>query len=91
MARVLESAMLVLFGCSWPVSVMKSYKSKSIQGKSLLFLWLIWLGYVFGLIGRAVYNPSYVIVFYCINLVFVSADIALYYLNRKQNSAAKGK
>ncbi|GHV27989.1 hypothetical protein FACS18948_6310 [Clostridia bacterium] len=82
MEKLLESIMLVLFGCSWPVSVVKSYRSKSNGGKSRFFLWLIWLGYVAGLVGRAVYNPSYVIIFYCINLLSISADIALYYRNR---------
>lgn len=83
MGTALEALMLVLFGLSWPVSVRKSWVSKRTGGKSLLFLCFIEVGYICGLIGKIIFNPSYVIAIYCMNLVFVTADILLYLRNRK--------
>ena len=36
-----EAGMLICFGASWPFAVAKTYKSKSVKGKSRLFLSLI--------------------------------------------------
>ena len=83
MAEILEAAMLICFGVSWPVSVYKSWKSKSAGGKSVLFLFLIWIGYIAGLTGKILFNPGYVIIVYCVNLFFVTADIILYFRNKK--------
>lgn len=83
MPELFEAIMLICFGVSWPVSVYKSWTSKSVKGKSLLFLCLIDTGYVVGLIGKILYNPSYVIVVYCINLIFVTTDIVLYFRNKR--------
>lgn len=83
MGVIFETIMLVCFGASWPVSVYKSWTSRSIKGKSLLFLLLIEIGYIVGLVGKILYNPSYVIAVYCVNLLFVTTDIALYFRNRR--------
>ena len=40
-AKVLEAVMIVLFGISWPFNLAKSIRSKTTNGKSLLFLVLI--------------------------------------------------
>ena len=45
-AKVLEAIMLILFGISWPFNLMKSIKTRSTKGKSLLFLVLIEVGYM---------------------------------------------
>lgn len=90
MGNLLEMAMLICFGVSWPISVYKSWVSKKTGGKSLLFLFLIEFGYLVGLIGKLIYNPSYVIAVYVINLFFVTADILLYIRN-KTIEAKEGK
>ena len=82
-AEIMEAIMIVCFGASWPFSVIRSWKSRSTKGKSLLFLILIDLGYVAGIIGKIFFNPSYVIVFYGINLFLVTADIFLYFRNKR--------
>ncbi len=87
MAEILEAVMLICFGLSWPVSVYKSWKSKSIGGKSIFFLCLILIGYLVGLAGKIIFNPSYVIIVYCINITFVSTDIILYFKNKRRLSA----
>ena len=76
--------MIILFGASWPVSLAKSWKSRTNKGKSILFLCLIWLGYICGISGKMLTNNvNYVLVFYIINLCMVSADIVLYFRNRR--------
>ena len=101
-----EAVMLVCFGVSWPVSVVKSYrarttKGKSIlflfttKGKSILFLFAIWIGYVFGLAGKillAVETGSipYVLFIYAFNLIVVSLDLILYFRNLRLDKKAAG-
>jgi hypothetical protein len=84
MAELFETIMLICFGASWPVSVIKSLRSRSTHGKSLIFLFCVWFGYVVGLVGKLLQNPSYVIVVYITNLVFISTDIVLYFVNRRR-------
>ena len=49
MAEIFETLMLVCFGLSWPISVVKSYKACSAQGKSLMFELAIYIGYTCGI------------------------------------------
>ena len=84
MGQIFELIMLICFGLSWPVSVLKSYRARTAKGKSLLFEVFIWIGYVVGLIGKFVTNNiSYVIVIYAINIIMVSIDMLLYARNVK--------
>ena len=41
MSELLEIFMVVSFGASWPLNVIKSYKARTTKGKSLWFLILI--------------------------------------------------
>lgn len=80
---VFEIGMLVCFGFAWPISIMKSVKTKSIEGKSLLFIYVIMIGYLFGMTHKIVYNLDIVLVLYGINLLMVFTDLMLYYRNKK--------
>ena len=81
--QIFEVIMLICFGISWPVSVIKSYKTKSTKGKSLIFLLAIIIGYISGITGKIVNdNVNYVLVLYSINLFVVLIDFALYLINR---------
>ncbi len=87
MVTVFESIMLVCFGLSWPISVYKSLKSKSTQGKSIVFTFAIILGYIAGIVGKIVGgNYNYVLALYILNLAFVSVDCALYFINKKRET-----
>jgi len=82
LSLIFEMCMIVLFGASWPVSLYKSWKSRTNKGKSILFLFLIWVGYVCGITGKLLtHNVNYVLVFYIINICMVSADIFFYFRN----------
>jgi len=83
MHKIFELGMLVLFGISWPVSIYKSYKSKSVGSKSVIFLFAVILGYICGIINKFINGLDYVTVFYFINLIMVSIDARLYYRNKK--------
>ena len=73
MAELFEIIMIVCFGFSWPMNVIKSYRARTTKGKSLPFLLLIITGYVFGIIGKLIGGNFkwYVLFFYVLNLVMV--------------------
>ena len=76
--------MLLCFGVSWPISIRKSIVSRTAKGKSLVFECFILAGYLCGIASKvASQNISYVVIFYIINLVTVSIDVALYFRNRR--------
>ncbi len=85
-----EILMLISFGFSWPMNVIKSIKSKTTKGKSLWFLILILFGYVCGIVSKLT-APSfkwYVMFFYILNFVMVFTDLCLYFRNLKLDKAA---
>jgi len=81
--EVLEAGMLFCFGFAWPFNIYKSYKARANVGKSLLFLIVIWTGYLFGIFYKAL-SPEhdFVLWLYVINIIMVSMDIVLYYRNK---------
>ena len=91
MAEILEVIMILSFGFSWPLNVIKSYKARTTKGKSLAFLLLIFFGYIAGIASKFV-NESYmasisekwyVLFFYVLNFIMVGADLVMYVRNRK--------
>lgn len=92
MPEILEMMMVLSFGLSWPISIIKTLKSKTAAGKSPIFIGLIVFGYVCGIVGKIIsQNITYVFVFYCINLVMTSFDLGLnlYYRNKEKKNAAR--
>lgn len=78
---IFEIIMLLCFGAAWPISIYKSLKSRSVSGKSVIFLYVIMIGYVAGIVNKLVYNMDWVILLYAINLIMVFTDTLLYYRN----------
>lgn len=76
-----EFLMLCCFGFSWPFSIAKSVRSRSTQGKSLLFMILIELGYIFGIVHKVINNFNWVTYVYAILFCVVMIDIVLYFRN----------
>ena len=62
-----EIIMLLCFGVSWPVSIHRSWTSRSTGGKSPLFMALIITGYIAGVINKFMNNLDIVVVLYAIN------------------------
>lgn len=89
-AQIFEALMVICFGLSWPLSVSKSWKSRTAKGKSLFFEVFIWVGYLFGIAGKIITgNITYVFVFYVLNTLMVSVDILLYFRNRRLDQEAE--
>jgi uncharacterized membrane protein YbjE (DUF340 family) len=80
---IFEIIMLVCFGAAWPFSIHKSYKTKSVQGKSPIFLAVLLAGYISGILHKTFFNYDRVIYLYILNFVMVSIDLALYIKNKK--------
>ena len=95
MAEILEIIMILSFGASWPLNVMKSWKARTTKGKSLPFLLLIFFGYIAGIASKFMneaYMASfsekwYVLFFYCLNLTMVGIDLVIYIRNYKLDKA----
>lgn len=80
---IFEAIMMLCFGASWPFQVAKTYKTKNVEGKSILFLWLVIIGYLAGMIHKILHNFDWVIYLYLLNMVLVSVDAFFYYRYKK--------
>jgi len=89
MASILEALMVISFGVSWPVSILKSIRARTAAGKSIFFLLLILFGYACGIASKlAAGRITYVFIFYVINFIMVSVDLAVYFRNRRLDKMA---
>ena len=94
MSEFLEACMVVSFGISWPMNIIKSVRTRSAKGKSLPFLLFIFAGYICGIASKLISGKiTYVFVFYVLNLLMVGTDIILYFRNRRLDAqrAAAGE
>ena len=97
MSEILEIVMIVSFGASWPLNVMKAYKARTAKGKSLSFLCLIFFGYIAGIASKlmneaymaAFSEKWYVLFFYVLNFCMVTTDICLYFYYRCKERSGK--
>jgi len=96
MMNLLEALMILCFGISWPISIYRSYRSRTAKGKSFFFEVFLWVGYVFGIIrkvlqlqlGSGLDFLFYLgMCFYCLNLIEITIDMALYFRNVKLDRA----
>ena len=82
MGSILETVLLVCFGFSWPLNVMKAYKAKTAKGTSLPFILLIVAGYIAGITAKVITDQiNYVLIAYIVNLAIVSLNIVIYFRN----------
>lgn len=83
-----EAVMLICFGFSWPINLYKNIKVRSAKGMSLPFILLIVVGYIFGIAAKIVGHCTgaaplnYVFAVYIINLIMVSMNIIVYFINK---------
>ena len=89
MPELLETVMMILFGLSWPMNIIRSVRSRTAKGKSIWFLFFIILGYLAGIAAKIVAgNITYVLFFYVLNILMVSTDVVLYFRNRRLDRLA---
>lgn len=94
MLDLLEALMILCFGLSWPISIYRSYVSRTAKGKSLFFEVFLWVGYLFG-ITRKFFQLQHASAgdlnvlfylgwfFYFLNIVEITIDMLLYFRNVK--------
>lgn len=88
MSEILEAVMLICFGCSWPMSLIKNIKSKTAKGMSLPFIVLIVVGYLAGITAKLLTGScGCILLVYILNLVVVSANLAVYFVNLRRDRA----
>ena len=84
LAHLMEAGMLVCFGFSWPLNVVKAYRAKTARGTSLAFIILIITGYIAGISAKIINNQfNYVLGVYFLNLAIVSANVFVYIRNKR--------
>lgn len=100
MTDLLEALMILCFGLSWPISIRKSWTSRTAKGKSLFFEVFLLIGYIFGIVRKIMLFAAAVSAgtsesflfylswfFYILNFVEISIDVALYFRNVKLDKA----
>ena len=93
-----EALTIFCFGLSWPISIRKSWISRTAKGKSLFFEVFLLIGYAFG-IARKIIQVSAMgssgfifylsFFFYVLNFIEISIDVALYFRNTKLDKLAE--
>lgn len=83
LSHLFETAMLVCFGFSWPINVVKAYKARTAKSTSLAFICLIITGYIGGIIAKLISHQfNYVLAVYFLNLAIVFANVVVYFRNK---------
>lgn len=80
---IFEVIMLICFGAAWPLSIYKSYISRSTKGKSVSFLIVILIGYVAGILNKVFNQYDMVVYLYLLNFIMVLIDLLIYVRNSK--------
>jgi hypothetical protein len=83
--------MLAGFGFAWPVNIYNSLKTKTNEGKSLFFLWIIEFGYASGITHKILYSRDIVLILYIINALMVLTDISIYYWKQRRIDKEKSE
>lgn len=92
LAHLLEAGMLVCFGFSWPLNVIKAYKARTAKGTSLAFIILIITGYVAGISAKIINKQfNYVLGVYFLNLAIVMTNVFVYIRNKALDRKSENK
>lgn len=89
-AELLEAAMLVCFGLSWPLNAYKNFKAATAVGSSWQFIALITAGYLAGIAAKfASGSVNWVLAVYVINLLCIGVNWVVYLRNRRLDARRK--
>lgn len=92
MGHIFEAVMLICFGFSWPINVVKAYKAKTTKGTSIAFIILIITGYLAGITAKFLNGQiNYVLAVYFINLAIVMVNIFVYIRNHSLDKKREQK
>ncbi len=86
MSEIFEMFMLICFGLSWPMSVIKNIRARTARSMSLPFTLLIIVGYIAGITAKIMSGQvNFVLAVYLINLAIVSLNVIVYFINRRHD------
>ncbi len=89
MNELFETIMLLCFGLSWPVSLIKNIRAKSTS-TSIAFMCLILTGYAAGIVAKVMTSGcNYVFYVYLFNVAMVLANLAVTLHNRATKRTPK--
>ena len=79
LSKICEMMMVLCFAVGWPVSIVKSLRTKVVKGKSPAFMMIVIAGYAFGIVYKITSGFDWVSYFYIFNITIVSIDLFLYF------------
>ncbi len=98
---LLEALTIFCFGLSWPLSIRKSWVSRTAKGKSLFFEVFLIIGYACGIAKKIIESAGLLgiepksgfifvlsFLFYILNFIEISIDVGLYFRNKKLDAIA---
>ncbi len=92
MQEFFEMVMLICFGFSWPINLIKNIRAKTAKSTSGTFILLILIGYISGIIAKLMSGRlGYSFIFYIINVVIVMANLIVYIINRNRDRKEEQK
>ena len=90
--HLFEALMLICFGFSWPLNVIKAYKAGTAKGTSLAFIFLIITGYLAGISAKFInHQINYVLAVYFLNLAIVMLNVFVYIRNKSLDKQSAKK
>ena len=90
LAIILAAAMPICFGVSWPFSIVRSWRARTAQGKSPIFLGFLIVGYICGILATVIGGTfTWIQYLYIADLVMVLIDFSIYLRNRKLDRERK--
>jgi hypothetical protein len=93
--EICEGVMMICFGVSWPVAILKTWRAKRTEGKSLAFLTIIFAGYLAGIVGKFIKSgggvPEAVTLLYAMNALLVAVDLGLVLYYRRTAGRPEGR
>ncbi len=92
MEELFETLMVISFGVSWPMNIIKAYQGRTAKGTSLIFLCCIEFGYMCSIIWKIISGDmqalfsgditKYGCFFYLLNALMVLIAIIIFYRNK---------
>lgn len=79
---IFEIVMLLCFGCSWPFAITKTIRTQSVEGLSIWFISLVFIGYLAGIFYKLIAHFDSIIWLYIINGSLIFTQILLYFRYR---------
>ena len=92
LSQILEFGMLFAFGFSWPFAILKTFRTKRVEGKSPAFMAIVLVGYSCGIAAHLVEGTKlWLCAVYLVDMALVSTDLALYFRYSRRSGESGGR